>query len=170
MCIVSRPSFPSFHSTWWQGRLWSHCHKWRRIRARFLSLARSKLRLCSANHRAGYFSNLACDCMSIVWAYSEHDGPRSDVLRGRSSVVSMAFWMYFCLLGQDGRCPYRNGMGSKLYDAPGVCGLTKNKCILPSFQITRWPWVWTGDEAVVICIRCDQSDIRKVQPLDWHRL
>ena len=29
--------------------------------ARFLSLARSKLRLCLANHRAGYFSNLACD-------------------------------------------------------------------------------------------------------------
>ena len=36
------------------------------IRARFLSLARSKLRLCSANHRAGYFSNLACDWLSIV--------------------------------------------------------------------------------------------------------
>ena len=41
------------------------------IRARFLSLARSKLRLCSANHWAGYFSNLACDWLSIVWAYSE---------------------------------------------------------------------------------------------------
>ena len=39
--------------------------------ARFLSLAQSKLRLCSANHRAGYFSNLACDWLSIVWAYSE---------------------------------------------------------------------------------------------------
>ena len=42
-------------------------------RARFLSLARSKLRLCSANRRAGYFSNLACDWLSIVWAYSEHE-------------------------------------------------------------------------------------------------
>ena len=39
--------------------------------ARFLSLARSKLRLCLANHRAGYFSNLACDWLSIIWAYSE---------------------------------------------------------------------------------------------------
>ena len=39
-------------------------------RARFLSLVRSKLRLCSANHGAGYFSNLACDWLSIVWAYS----------------------------------------------------------------------------------------------------
>ena len=42
-------------------------------RARFLSLAGSKLRLCSANHRAGYFSNLACDWLSIVWAYSEQE-------------------------------------------------------------------------------------------------
>ena len=50
-------------------------------RARFLSPARSKLRLCSANHRAGYFSNLACDWWSIVWAYSEQgteNGPRFD--------------------------------------------------------------------------------------------
>ena len=37
-------------------------------RACFLSLARSKLMLCPANHRAGYFSNLAC-----VWAYSEQE-------------------------------------------------------------------------------------------------
>ena len=37
----------------------------------FLSLARSKLKLCSANHRAGYFCNLACDWLSIVWAYFE---------------------------------------------------------------------------------------------------
>ena len=37
----------------------------------FLSLARSKLRLCSTNHRAGYFSNLACDRQKIVWVYSD---------------------------------------------------------------------------------------------------
>ena len=37
-------------------------------RAHFLSLPQSKLRLCSANHRAGYFSNLAGDWLSIVWA------------------------------------------------------------------------------------------------------
>ena len=42
-------------------------------RARFLSLAWSKLRLCLANHRAGYFSNLTCDWLSIVWAYSEQE-------------------------------------------------------------------------------------------------
>ena len=50
-----------------------------KTRACFLSLAQSKLRLCLANHRAGYFSNLACDWLSIVWAYSEQEtenGPR----------------------------------------------------------------------------------------------
>ena len=41
--------------------------------ARFLSLKRSKLRLCSANHRAAYFSNLTCDLLSIVRAYSEQE-------------------------------------------------------------------------------------------------
>ena len=35
-----------------------------------LLLGLSKLRLCSVNHRAGYFSNLACDWLSIVWTYS----------------------------------------------------------------------------------------------------
>ena len=48
---------------------WCGTHTW----ARFLSLSRSKLRLCLANHRAGYFSNLACDWLSIVWAYSEQE-------------------------------------------------------------------------------------------------
>ena len=54
----------------------------RLYRAHFLSLARSKLRLCSANHRAGYFSNLACDWLSIVWAYSKQEtenGPRREL-------------------------------------------------------------------------------------------
>ena len=41
--------------------------------AHFLSLPQSKLRLCAANHRAGYFSNLACDWLIIVWAYSEQE-------------------------------------------------------------------------------------------------
>ena len=61
------------------------------IRARFLSLARSKLRLCSANHRAGYFSNLACDWLSIVWAYSEQEtenGPRIIIWQMVSEVES----------------------------------------------------------------------------------
>ena len=52
------------------------------VRARFLSLAQSELGLCSANHRAlSNFSNLACDWLSIVWAYSEQEtenGPRCE--------------------------------------------------------------------------------------------
>ena len=47
-------------------------------RADFLSLARSKLRLCSANHGAGYFSNLACDWQSIVWAYFDQETENVD--------------------------------------------------------------------------------------------
>ena len=43
------------------------------IRARFLSLAQSKLRLCSANHRPCYWSNLPCDWPSTAWAYSEQE-------------------------------------------------------------------------------------------------
>ena len=49
-------------------------------RAQFLSLAWSKLKLCSANHKAGYFSNLACDWLSTAWTYSQQEtenGPRS---------------------------------------------------------------------------------------------
>ena len=40
------------------------------IRPRFLSLTWRKLRICSANHRAGYSNNLAFNWLSIVWAYS----------------------------------------------------------------------------------------------------
>ena len=39
-------------------------------RAPFLSRALSKLRLCSANHRPGHWSNLPCDWLSTAWAYS----------------------------------------------------------------------------------------------------
>ena len=53
----------------------------REIWARFLSLARSKLRLCSANHRPGYWSNLPCDWLSIVWAYSEQETENRPWLR-----------------------------------------------------------------------------------------
>ena len=42
-----------------------------KTRARFLCLARRKLRLCSANHRPGHWRNLPCDRPSTAWAYSE---------------------------------------------------------------------------------------------------
>ena len=45
------------------------CEFW----AHFLSLAWSKLRLWSANHRPGYWSNLPCDWPSTAWTYSEHE-------------------------------------------------------------------------------------------------
>ena len=54
-------------------RIWIKQTKTQQNRARFLSLTQSKLRLCLANHRAGYFSNLACDWLSTVWAYSEQE-------------------------------------------------------------------------------------------------
>ena len=77
-------------------------------RARFLSFARSKLRLCSANHRAGYFSNLACDWLSIVWVYSEQEtenGPRSrpvfevdvNTLRLRHNYRHFAYDIFKCI-------------------------------------------------------------------------
>ena len=53
--------------------------KCNKTRVRFLSLARSKLRLCLANHRPDYWSNLSCDWPSIAWAYSKQEtenGPR----------------------------------------------------------------------------------------------
>ena len=50
------------------------------IKARFLSLARSKLRLCSANHRAGYFSNLACDWLSLLWARHRKGAQITDIV------------------------------------------------------------------------------------------
>ena len=60
-------------------------------RARFLSFARSKLKLCSANHRAGYFSNLFCDWLSIVWAYSEQETENGSWTR-RSIVELPVIW------------------------------------------------------------------------------
>ena len=59
-------------------------------RVRFLSLARSKLRLCSANHRPGYWSNLPCDWPSTAWAYSEQEtenGPRCEILESQFKSV-----------------------------------------------------------------------------------
>ena len=65
-------------------------------RVQFLSVTQSKLRLCSANHRAGYFSNLACDWLSIVWAYSEQEtenGPR--IGAGHDILIEE----HFCITG-----------------------------------------------------------------------
>ena len=79
------PPLTLLHIVCHMGRGNSLCHMGRGnslvlTRACFLSLAQSKLRLWLANHRAGYFSNLACDWLSRVLAYSEQkteNGPRS---------------------------------------------------------------------------------------------
>ena len=62
------------------------------IRACFLSLARSKLRLCSASHRPGYWSNPPCDWPSTAWAYSEsRDRKRAQVSIGTADVPACIF-------------------------------------------------------------------------------
>ena len=67
--------------------------------ARFLSFAQSKLRLWSANHRTGYFSNLACDWLIIVGAYSEQDtenGPWPQDTANSSNLSPTAFLVWLC--------------------------------------------------------------------------
>ena len=66
----------------------------------FLSLARSKLRLCSANHRPGYWSNLPCDWPSTALAYSEQETEN-----GPWSCVSFAITQRCKLLWRTGT-PY----------------------------------------------------------------
>ena len=61
-------------------------------RARFLSFTRSKLRLWSANHRAGYFSNLACDWLSKVWAYSEQETENWPRISGITRLKAYSSW------------------------------------------------------------------------------
>ena len=96
-----------YHSCWWPGDvrhqgISSHATTQLReseIRAYFLPLAPSKLRLCSANHRAVYFSNLPCDWPGTVWVFSEQETenrPRSHIcLYGRLPPIS-AVW-YICV-------------------------------------------------------------------------
>ena len=84
----------------------------------FLSLAQSKLRLWSPNHRAGYFSNMACDWLSIVWAYSVQEtenGPE--------------FW-----ISDNPHCPGRSP-GSILRT---WSNLTRSRGKWPQAQNTTW--------------------------------
>ena len=60
--------------------------------ARFLSLARSRLRLCSASHRA-------CDWLSIVWAYSKRyteNGSRCDGIVRSTTAQRMHMYEHSC--------------------------------------------------------------------------
>ena len=71
----------------------------------FLSLAQSKLRLCSANHRPGYWSNLPCDWLSTAWAYSEQEtenGPWSIPNHNKAWSLSIIVAIY-CILSVQGK-------------------------------------------------------------------
>ena len=69
-------------STWtWRAKYSTAC---------FRSLAQSKLRLCSANHKPGYWCNLPCDWPSTGWAYSEQEtenGHRCNAAAARRVIV-----------------------------------------------------------------------------------
>ena len=59
--------------------------------ARFMSLVWSMLRLCSANHRPGYWSNLPCDWPSRAWAYSKQESI-SDYAQPITGQVTEVTW------------------------------------------------------------------------------
>ena len=64
----------------------------------FLSLARSMLGLCSANHIPGYWRNLPCDWPSPAWANSEQvakNGPRGIYWNRRLSEIRR--WISDCI-------------------------------------------------------------------------
>ena len=62
--VLDAPFDHNINSTGWKSSVY-----W----ARFLSLARSKLSLCSANHRPGYWSYLSCDWPNTGCANAEQE-------------------------------------------------------------------------------------------------
>ena len=60
----------------------------------FLSLAQIKARLCSANHRPGYWSNLPCDWLSTAWAYSEQETGNGPNCKAQNILVDEVIRMY----------------------------------------------------------------------------
>ena len=73
-------------------------HTRRHFRARFLSPAWGKLRLCSANHSPGYCSNLPCDWPSTAWAYSEQEtenDPRWRLCPRQTDARHSVGWSYY---------------------------------------------------------------------------
>ena len=72
--------------------IWQHFLATVRTRACFLSLAQSKLGLCSANHRPGYWSNLPCDWPSTASAYSEQETENEPWSHQTGSACSIDQW------------------------------------------------------------------------------
>ena len=69
--------------------------------ARFLSPARSKLKLCSADHRTCDFSNLTRDWLSIIWAYSEQERENGPWSHYRKTACRLSILKYFLTSAQN---------------------------------------------------------------------
>ena len=86
-------------------------------RACFLSLAQSKLRLCSANHRPSYWTNLPWYWPSTAWAYPEQETEN----RSKSGPISNSLMWYdapiFSLYHSGGYAQVRWHVGEKLEDS-----------------------------------------------------
>ena len=65
----------------------------------FLSLAPRKLRLCSANHMPGYWSNLPCDWPSTAGAYSEQES-KSGPWYSASDPRKWEYTLHMYVIGQ----------------------------------------------------------------------
>ena len=100
------------------------------IRTRFLSLARSKLRLCSANHKPGYWSNLPCDWLSTVWANSEQEKENrpSSWFYPTGAVIAYRnwyqYWGHCCLINDLRSSPQPEGKARVLWWASHVVNET----------------------------------------------
>ena len=85
----------------------------------FLSLAWRKLRLCLANHRPDYWSNLPCDWLSTAWAYFKQETenwPRGQWVKIKSVIMSPPTWASQIM--SSSHLPYRRAsfsMGKILY-------------------------------------------------------
>ena len=66
--------------------------------ARFLSVSPSKLRLCSANHRPDYWSNLPCDQPNTTWAYSKEETENKTRCLASHQGVNLFLFLSFQLM------------------------------------------------------------------------
>ena len=86
--------------------------------ARFLSLARSKLRLCSASH-----STLRCDWSSTAWAYSEQEKENGPC----TFLIPQTFWLSMW------PCKDRQHAWKLSY----VCGRHRHYCNLRGLTVNK---------------------------------
>ena len=126
------------------------------FRARSLSLAWSKLRLCSANHRPGYLCNLACDWLSIVWAYSADD----------TTMIS-SMYTFTSVMRQDTACIVDNINEelSKISDWLAVNKLSLNTSKTKFIQFHHRQK--TLNENDYLKLRINNSEIERVQEFNF---